>query len=75
LLALTPVVAGVVADFLLRWLGVSAYRPITVYLFGGLVPIILWSLNMAAIWVTAGMGWLPSSGLERSSSLPWWELG
>jgi hypothetical protein len=59
LLALTPVVAGVVADFLLGWLGVSAYRPITVYLFGALVPIILWSLNMAAIWVTAGMGWTP----------------
>ena len=21
--------------------------------------IVLWSLNMAAIWVTAGMGWTP----------------
>jgi hypothetical protein len=59
LLALTPVVAALVADLLLRWLNVSANRPATVYLFGGLVPIVLWSLNMAAIWVTAGMGWTP----------------
>jgi hypothetical protein len=57
LLALTPVVAGLVADLLLRWLNVSANRPTTVYVFGGLVPLVLWSLNMAAIWVTAGMGW------------------
>jgi hypothetical protein len=59
LLALTTVVAGLAADLLLRWLDVSADRPITVYVFGALVPIVLWSLNMAAIWMTAGMGWTP----------------
>jgi hypothetical protein len=59
LLALTPVVAGLVADVLLRSLNVSASRPATVYVFGGLVPIVLWSLNMVAISVTEGMGWTP----------------
>jgi hypothetical protein len=59
LLAVTPLAAGLVADLLLRWLNVSPSRPTTVYVFGGLVPIVLWSLNMAAIWVTAGMGWTP----------------
>jgi hypothetical protein len=59
LLALTPVAAGLVADLLLRWLDVSATRPTTVYAFGALVPIVVWSLNMAAIWATEGIRWTP----------------
>jgi hypothetical protein len=57
LLAVTPILAGVVADLFLRWLDVSANRPTTVYAFGALVPIVVWSLNMAAIWVTQGVRW------------------
>jgi hypothetical protein len=57
--AVTAVIAGVAADAFIRWKNVSVERPVTVYLFGGLVPLVLWSLDMAAIWLVDGMGWTP----------------
>jgi hypothetical protein len=59
LMSLTPVVAGLVADAFVRWKNVSIERPGTVYAFGALVPLVLWSANMAALWATQGMAWTP----------------
>jgi hypothetical protein len=59
LMALTPLVAGLVADTFVRWKDVSIERPGTVYAFGALVPLVLWSANMGALWVTRGLAWTP----------------
>jgi hypothetical protein len=59
LMAFTPLVAGLAADGFIRWKRVSIERPLTVYALGALVPLVLWSANMAAIWVSLGMEWLP----------------
>jgi hypothetical protein len=65
LLALTTVVAGLAADLLLRWLDVSADRPITVCVVGALVPIVLWSLTHGRDLDDCGDG-VDSGALERN---------
>lgn len=55
--AVTPVIAGIAADAFIRWQKVSVERPSTVYVFGGMVPAVLWSLNMAAFSLIDGLGW------------------
>jgi hypothetical protein len=59
IVALTPVLAGLTGDFLIRRGIVPMERPLTVYAFGGVVAFVLWSLDMAAIWAVEGMGWTP----------------
>jgi hypothetical protein len=57
--AVTPMIAGVAADASIRGRRSPSERPVTVYVFGGQVTVVLWSLNMAAIWLFDGMGWTP----------------
>jgi hypothetical protein len=59
LVGLSAVVAGVAGDVFIRRINASIERPLTVYAFGGVVALVLWSLNMASIWAARGMGWTP----------------
>lgn len=50
---------GLAADGLIRALRPSIERPFAARLFGGLVPLLFWSLFFLASWLRRGIGWAP----------------
>ena len=52
-------VAGLAADGLIRALRPTIDRPFAARLFGGLVPLLFWSLFFLANWLRRGIGWAP----------------
>jgi hypothetical protein len=51
------VVAGLIADAALTLLGSPADRPIRLYTFGALVPVVYFSLHFLTLHLTRGIGW------------------
>lgn len=52
-----PIVAGVLADVLVRRLRPSPERPGAMRTFAAAVPAALWLTHFALLWVTASVGW------------------